>query len=249
MTLPSAQCRCSACAELRDRDRVAAVPVGVEALRRLLGHWADGEDVDVLEVELSEAEVLVADVPAAENRGDAVGDELLVVHAAVHAREAGEQLAQAVEPRAVDVGIEDPDLDVLMGVEARDQLVFLFERAPVVEEHAHPYAAIGGGDQTIDDQRAGLIGVEDVVLQIERALGQLDQDGARDEGVEPGRQEAKSGAAAIIGGLGFNPAFESRQASRKAPRSVTIGHGGAPALVRRMQWMNAHEEHPTHRSS
>src|SRR5881396_2819323 len=124
----------------------------------------DFQDVDVLKVKLAEAEVHVADVAAAQNRGDAVGDELLVVHAAIHAREAGEQLAEAVESGAVDVGIEDPDLDVLMSVEARDQLVLLLEGAPVIEQHAHPHAAIGGVDEAVDDQRAGLIGVEDVVL-------------------------------------------------------------------------------------
>ncbi len=201
-------------AELRDRDCVTAVPVGLEALRRLPGHGADREDVDVLKVELAEAEVLVADVAAAQNRGDAVGDELLVVHAAIHAREAGEQLAEAVESGAVDVGIEDPDLDVLMSVEARDQLVLLFEGTPVVEQHAHAHAAIGGGDEAVDDQRAGLIGVEDVVLEIERAVGELDEDGARHERVEARRQKSEAGPTFVRLALRVDPTFKPCQATK-----------------------------------
>ena len=36
--------------------------------------------------------------------------------------------------------------------------------------------------------------MEDVVLQVERALGQLDQDPARDERVDAGREESKRGS-------------------------------------------------------
>src|SRR5438552_19112915 len=82
-------------AELRDRHGELAVPVGLEARGRLAGDGSSAQHVHILEIELADAEVFVTDVAAAENRRDAVGDELLVMHAAVDAGEARQQLTQA----------------------------------------------------------------------------------------------------------------------------------------------------------
>jgi len=51
--------------------------------------------------------------------------------------------------------------------------------------------SVGRRDEAIDDQGAGLVGVKDVVLQVQRALGELDQDGAGHERIEAGRQQSK----------------------------------------------------------
>src|SRR5437773_789296 len=55
----------------------------LEARGRLPRDGPGAQDVDVLEIELADAEIFVADVAAAQNRGDPVGDELFVVHAAI----------------------------------------------------------------------------------------------------------------------------------------------------------------------
>ena len=82
------------------------------------------------------------------------------------------------------VGIEQADLDVRVRVQPRDEIVFLLEGFPVVQQQSHPYAAIGGGDQPVNDERAGLISVEDVVLEVERALGEVDEQRSGDERIE-----------------------------------------------------------------
>ena len=57
-----------------------------------------------------------------------------------------------MQPRAVHVGIEDADCDIRVCIEPRHGIVRLLERAPVIEQQAHPHAAVGGGDETIDDE-------------------------------------------------------------------------------------------------
>ena len=70
---------------------------------------------------------------------------------------------------------------------------------------------IGGSDEALDDQRPRVVGVKDVVLQVQRALGELDQQPPGHEGVEARGQQPKSGAAAALGGARGDPAFESSQ--------------------------------------
>jgi len=196
-------------AELRNRNGVLARPIRLETLCRLLRDGTADEDVHVLKVQLAAAEILVANVAPAEHHGRVIGDELLVVQAPVDSREAGQQLAQPVYPRSVDIGIEDTDVDVLVRIQSGHDVVFLVQRAPVIEQDADSYAAISGGDESIDDQRPGLVGVEDVVLQIQRAVGELDQDGACHEGVEAGGQEPEPGPASVLLASWVDPAFKT----------------------------------------
>ena len=78
------------------------------------------EDVNVLEIELTHAEVLIADIAAAHDRRDPIGDEQLVVHAAVDARKIRQQLGNAPQSRTMRVGIEEPHVDVGVGIESCD---------------------------------------------------------------------------------------------------------------------------------
>jgi len=177
----------------------------------LLGDGTADEDVHILKIELAAAEILVANVAPAEHHGRAVGDELFVVHAPVDSREASQQLAQPVNAGAVDVWIEDADFDVRVRIQSGHDLVLFLQRAPVIEQDADSHAAIGGGDEAIDDQRAGLVRMENVVLQIERPVGQVDQDASCHEGVEAGGQEPEPGAASVLLAPRVDPAFESSQ--------------------------------------
>src|SRR5258708_6071354 len=115
------------------------------------------------------------------------------------------------------------DLEFLGGLGPRHPLVLLIEGAPVVEQHAHPHAAIGGGDEAVDDQRAGLIGVEDVVLEIERAVGELDESGARPERVQASRPEAEAGPNFVRLALRVDPTFKPCQATKGC-----VWSGGLP---------------------
>ena len=51
----------------------------------------------------------------------------------------------------------------------------------VVEQQAHAHAAFGRLPQRLEQQVAGLVGVPDVVLDVERAVGGSGEDGARGE--------------------------------------------------------------------
>jgi hypothetical protein len=50
--------------------------------------------------------------------------------------------------------------------------------------------------------------VKDVVLEVERLFGEVDQGGPGHERVESGGQEPESGLPAMLGDAGFNRAVE-----------------------------------------
>ena len=53
--------------------------------------------------------------------------------------------------------------------------------------------------------------MEDVVLEIERPVGELDQNSARHEGIQAGGKEPEPGATAVCLAPRVNPSLESRQ--------------------------------------
>ena len=66
------------------------VPVGVEHVRHLLHDGTDPHDVEIAELRVfAYAEILVRDIPAADDRNLVVDRERLVVHAAIDAPEFG----------------------------------------------------------------------------------------------------------------------------------------------------------------
>ena len=96
------------------------------------------------------------------------------MHAAIDAREVDGEVAQP--EAAVREGIEEPDLDVRMRIERSDRRV---EAAGVrvVEQHAHPNAALGRLPDGFPQQLAGGVAVPDVVLHVEAAVrGSRQQD-------------------------------------------------------------------------
>ena len=114
-------------------------------------------------------EIRVADVASADDRHRVVDDERFVVHAPVEARSVDDELADLGQHRRVArvERIEQPHFDVRMRIE-RIEHVLGVAGIEIVDEQAHAHAAIGGGEQSLRDQLAGRIGVEDVILQIDR---------------------------------------------------------------------------------
>ena len=84
-------------------------------------------------------------------------------------------------------GIEEPHLDVGMGVE-RGQRRVDAAGAVVVQQQPHPHAALGGVAQGVEQQRARRILVPDVVLDVERAVGGPRQERPRGEGIAASRR-------------------------------------------------------------
>ncbi len=76
--------------------------------------------------------------------------------------------------------IEYPDIDVRVLLQVHEAPV-LARGVEVVDEHAHAHAAIRGAAHVLQQNSRGLVLVNDVVLNVERALGAV---GERDQAVE-----------------------------------------------------------------
>jgi hypothetical protein len=107
------------------------------------------------------------------------------VHAPVHAAEVRRVLRQ---PEAAQrKRVEQADLDVRMRVERREQCGEA-HRAVVIEQQAHPHAALGGIVQRAIDQVSGQVVAPDVVLRVDRPFRRPYQQQACGERVTPVRQ-------------------------------------------------------------
>jgi hypothetical protein len=184
---------------LSDRlDRVddLAVPVAVEDRRHRAHDGAHDEGVDVDEVGVVRAqEVLVGDVAPARDRHHAVGDEHLVVHAVVQPPEVEDRrrVAAAGTGRAVAAeGIEEAHLDVRERRQPAQQRVGV-RGVEVVDEQADANAALARVAQRRQQQPAGRVVLELVVLDVERRRRALRKLQSRVERIRAERQQANAG--------------------------------------------------------
>ena len=76
--------------------------------------------------------------------------------------------------------IEYPDFDVRVLLQVHEAPV-LARGVEVIHEHAHAHAAIGGAAHMLQKDPGGFILMNDVVLDVERALGVI---GEREQTVE-----------------------------------------------------------------
>ena len=185
------------------RNRELALPELFEAHGQLLHRGPGSEYVVIGELPLGvDLEILVADVAAADEGDRTVGNEQLVVHAEIEPRVAEEVLETTHEAvvAAVSPGIEDADLDVRRPGEAKELLIAV-DRLDIVDEDAHAYAAGGSPAERLGDELPRLITVEDVVLQIERAVGGTDELEPQQQAVDADRVQPESGLSAM-GALG-----------------------------------------------
>ncbi len=95
-----------------------------------------------------------------------------------------------------------------MGVE-RDDLLVAGNGRPVVDQHAHAHAAIGGLQQLAGQQPPGLVAAKDEVLQIQRSLGGVDHLHPGQESVDADRDDAKSRGPVVLARGGREPAAET----------------------------------------
>ena len=109
---------------------------------------------------------------------------------------------------------QHPALTVTVGWDNPLRTLFAQVFDPTIEEDADAHAPVGGGNEAVDNERAGVVGMEDVVLEVERPVGELDQDGTRDEGVEPGRQKPEPGATSVRLAPRVDPTFKACQATK-----------------------------------
>ena len=86
----------------------------------------------------------------------------------------------------------------------------------VVEQDAHAHATVGSLEQFLHQHPRADAVMDDVVLQVEAALGVADQLGAGGEGFGAVGQQAKAGTALMGRGLGLDRATEAESAAGKA---------------------------------
>jgi hypothetical protein len=94
-------------------------------------------------------------------------------------------------------GIEQPHLDIPVRVERVEDVVLVVE-ADVVQKHAYAHAAVGCCEQALGHEPAGVVVVEDVVLQVDRMRRVVDQRDAAHQGIVAARQQAKAGNVAVL---------------------------------------------------
>ena len=79
----------------------------------------------------------------------------------------------------------------------RGERVVQAARAVVVEEQPHPHAALGRLPQRLAEKSAGRVGAQDVVLDVEAALGGAREQHARRKGVAPVAERMDAGRAGM----------------------------------------------------
>ena len=107
------------------------------------------------------------EVASADDRHLAVRDEQLVVHAAVELGEAPQELRHAHPPARERV--EHAYLDVGVGVDRLEGGV-VAAGPIVVDEYAHAHAAIGGGEQPVDQHAADRVATPLEILSVDARL-------------------------------------------------------------------------------
>ena len=148
-----------------------ARPVAVEVRADLLDHPPRRQDVEVdVEGGRAGAEILIAHVAPADDRGQAVDGEGLVVHAPVEPEEV-EGVGQHLRAAQIE-RVPQPHLDEGVRVEL-GQLGVEAGRAVVVEQQPDPHAAIGRALQCVEEEDAGEVAVPDVVLRVDRPDGHV----------------------------------------------------------------------------
>ena len=178
------------------------VPVLVETGRHGAYLPAGGYHVEVDEIAaIPLAEIDIAQIAAAGDAEGIVGQEQLVVHAVLHALEIvqrTEDAQKAVAARAAD-RVEQADFHA--GHE--DQLQHPGIRAlgvEVVQQDAHPHAAFGRIAYSRQQFARRGIGMDGVILQVQRAFG---LPGQRKPGGKGGIGTAEQAEAGVLSATGL----------------------------------------------
>ena len=187
--------------ECFDGNRHRAIPERVEALGDLVDDRAGGDDVVVAEFIVAAAlEIFVPDIASSNDADFVVDDEELVMHPIVEPGRIAQKLRDVHERDLSAVGkrIEDPQFDIRVSGE-RPDLRFATERAGVVEQHANPHAAIGRLEQRLDQQLAGIVALNEEVLDVQRSSGGFRHFHPQQETLDANRQQLEAGRSRMLG--------------------------------------------------
>jgi hypothetical protein len=182
-----------------DGISVFTVPKGIERCRQLRHDGAGRDHVEIDEIVLGIArEVLVADVAAAGDGECIVGDEQLVVHPVIDAANVGCRREKASPRRESSARkrIEYPDFDIRVFAQMQEPPIFT-HRIEIIHQNAHPHAAIRGQAHMIQQDPRGIVLVDDVVLNVERALGMVRERDEIGERLFARRQEVDTGQVLV----------------------------------------------------
>ena len=126
---------------------------------------------------LAEPEVVLPEVPSADDRHLVVGDHQLVVHAVVPAVQAADELERTGhggDPPGTP-GVHDPDGDGRLPVD-RGEMDLPTGQLEVVHQDPDPDAALRGRDDPLREEQAGVVlAVPEVVLDVEGPPGRVDE--------------------------------------------------------------------------
>ncbi len=180
------------------RNRQCAIPVVVETRLEFRHDRTHHRDIEVAKADRDRAriEVVIGDIPAADDGDRRVGREQLVVHAVVKPARVKHELDALHKGHraAIRKGIEQPDLDVVMLVERGERLARVRQRKgiQVVDEYADPDAAIRGVQHAVEEQLSGVVFHEQEVLDVQRPFRGSDQLRAQQQAIEPARKQMES---------------------------------------------------------
>ena len=213
--------------EILNRNRQRTVPEGVEAAGQLPHHRPGDHQVIIAELPcLAGSEIGVTDVAAAGERNLVVDHEKLVVHPIGKPLLVQGELGHAHEFERPPVAerIEDAKLDAGMRGKRAD-FGIAADGFAVVDEDAHPYAAVRSVQQALDEQPARLVAFDGVVLNVERFFGERRHFDARAEASHTAGNEPESRHALMLAGTRLETLSELgllgiRQCSRLGARDV-----------------------------
>ena len=155
-------------------------------------------------------EIFIPDISSPQYADPVVNGEGLVVHAPRHVPEAGQKL---YTPSAFPAErVEETHFDMGMGIEGHGTPVAPAQ-VHVVNQQPHADAPIRGLQQLVDEQDTRHVVVQQIVLGINAALGQLGQHRPRDEGIQPVSQQAETRLTRML----------QRQARDRPPEDGVVG--------------------------
>ena len=191
---------------LRYPAHPVAVPVAIEHSAGLARHRPDTQHIKVVKVERRvQAHVFVADVAPAQHGHPVVHNHLLVVHATVQALKLDGPLGHPPGPIALAPGIEHADLDVGVAVDAGQHRVAQLRAGhvvqhgvEVVEQHAHPDAAVRRRNHPRHQQLACGVAEPDIVLEVQRVGCAVNQHQAPFQSVQIAFQQPETGCIGTV---------------------------------------------------
>ncbi|MNV31449.1 hypothetical protein D3C71_1227590 [compost metagenome] len=213
------------------------VPIAVETAGEILHHRPCGQHVQVHKIAgVGIAEIGIPQVAAPGDAHGVVGDEELVVHALLHPRKVAQRAEHAPQRRAPCPGerVEHPHFDVGYKGQAH-HLRIAAHAVKIVQQHPHTHAAPGCGHHTEQQALGAGVGMDGVVLQVQRFLRGIYQRQAAAVGcLWPTEQQEPRGVAAacrcpaILHELAQGRPCGGGQGARHRPLHV-LGQAGAAA--------------------